>query len=218
MTSRTVALLASLSAFLAAPAAAQELADRSPRIAANLALGFAGELDGFLKTSALGGSTSHTDVSLDPTVGLDLRGELPVADFLVIGAWFELLGVLTDQSGAEREETFSFDAFARGRWVFEIAPREFFIEPYVLLPIGFSMAVLPDGGGGDRLWPGWNTGVLAGAQFLHGSGFGGYLELGWRHAEVYDDRSTIILGTTVNSQASLVLNDLAFDVGAVYAF
>lgn len=209
-------LLASLSLVFVARAEAQALDDRSPRVAANLAVGFAGELDAYAHTDALGGTTTHTDVNLDPSVGFDLRGELPVLDFLVIGVWFEFLGVLSDQTGAEREETFGFDAYARGRWVFEVVP-DFFIEPYLLVPIGFSMAVLPDGGG-DRIWPGWNTGALAGAQFVHGSGFGGYVELGWRHAETYDHRSTTVLGTTVNADASLVLNELALNVGALFAF
>lgn len=199
------------STFVAPSASAQEISDRSPRLAGNLALGLAGELDTHAE-SALGTSTGEAD--LDPSVGFDLRGELPVLDFLVIGGWFEFLSVEADGAGQEREESFSFDAFVRVRWVFEAIANTLFIEPYVLLPIGFSMSVLPDDdGSGDDVWPGWNTAVLAGAQILHESGFGGYLELGWRHAEVYQERT--ILGGEVD--LSLILNEMALNLGFVYA-
>lgn len=188
---------------------AQELAHRNARVAANVALGFAGELDALT-------NRGRSEVDLDPSVGFDIRVELPVLDFLVVGGWFEFLGVEQDVSGAEREESFSFDGFARARWVFEVVPAAFFIEPYVLLPLGFTMGVLPDDdGSGDDIWPGWNTAVLAGAQFLHASGFGGYLELGWRHAEAYLRQTFPILGSF---DVSLVLNELALNIGFVYAF
>lgn len=193
----------------AARGARHGVGDRNVRLAANLATGFAGELDGETRT-ALG--TFRGDANLDPSVGFDLRVELPVLDFLVIGGQFEFLGILTDTSGAEREETFGFDAYVRLRWAFDVTD-SFVIEPYVLLPIGFSMAVLPDGDD-DRVWPGWNTAVLGGAQFIHDSGFGGYLELGWRHAEAYDHRT--VAGGDVD--ASLILNELALNIGFVYAF
>lgn len=191
----------------AAPAQAQDLADRSPRIAVNLALGFAGEVD----TDTDGADFEY---DLDPSVGFDLRGELPVLDFLVIGAWFEFLSVEPDAFGWDREETFSFDAYARVRWVFEIIDRTLFVEPYVMLPVGFSLAVLPEvGGDGDEVYPGWNISVLLGAQLLHASGVGGYLEIGWRHIEVYGDDVTAFGG-----DVSHAANEMAFNLGFVYAF
>jgi hypothetical protein len=206
------AALLSVTELSAATAEAQEREDRSPRVAVNLALGFAGELD-----TQVG--NSRADVDLDPTVGFDVRGELPVLDFLAVGVWFEMLGVLTDTNGAEREETVGFDAYVRARWVFEVIPSDLFIEPYLLLPLGFTAGILPDDdGSGDDVWAGWNTGVLAGAQVLHGSGFGGYLEFGWRHAEVYDHRSVTILGTTITTDLALTMNELALNFGAVYSF
>ncbi len=203
----TLALVTSAGA---SRAAAQELADRSARVAGNLALGFAGELDAHV-------DDNRTDVDLDASVGFDARVEVPVADFLVIGGWFEFLSIETDAMGSEREESFGIDAFVRVRWVFEVIASTLFIEPYVLFPLGFSMAVLPDDDGtGDDVWPGWNTAVLGGAQVLHASGFGGYIEMGWRHAEAYQERTVPILGTSVD--LALVLNELALNVGFVYAF
>lgn len=188
---------------------AQGIDDRSPRIAANLALGLAGELDTYV-------GDAHFDADLDPSVGFDLRGELPVLDFLVIGAWFEFMGTLVDAPDMEREESLGFDVYVRGRWVFEAVADTFFIEPYVLLPIGLTLGILPDDdGSGDDIFVGWNTAALFGAQFLHASGFGGYLELGWRHAEVYHDQTVVLLGTR---QVSLVVNEMALNIGFVYAF
>jgi hypothetical protein len=181
--------------------------DRNVRLLGNLALGFAGELDSQV-------NDARGEADLDPSVGFDLRVEVPVLDFLVIGAQFEFLGILTDASGAEREEMFGFDGYVRLRWAFDVTS-DFVIEPYLFLPLGFAMAVLPDDdGSGDDIWPGWNTGAMAGAQFIHDSGFGGYLELGWRHAEAYYDTS--VFGVSVD--ASLILNELALNVGFVYAF
>ncbi|MEZ4339150.1 MAG: hypothetical protein R3B82_21225 [Sandaracinaceae bacterium] len=211
MTYRGLACSLLLVGLAASPAEAQEMSDRSPRIAANLALGLAGELDLYSESNA---GSLHSDADLDPSVGFDLRGELPLLDFLVLGGWFEFLSFETDTSGSEREESFSFDVFLRVRYVFEAIANTLFIEPYVLFPFGFSMAVLPDDdGSGDDIWPGFNTGVFAGAQILHESGFGGYLELGWRHAEVFHDRT--ILGADVHQ--SLVANEMALNFGFVYA-
>lgn len=213
MQPRLIGALAPVLAILAAasPASAQELEDRNPRVAANLALGLAGELDAVV-------NDMRNNVDLEPSVGFDLRGELPVLDFLVIGAWFEFLSTEIEGSGAgtEREESFGFDAYVRGRWVFEAIAATLFVEPYVLLPIGFTIAVLPDDdGSGDDVWPGWNTAVLLGAQVLHASGFGGYLEIGWRHSEVYQERAAPPFGTF---DISLILNEMALNFGVVYAF
>jgi len=195
---------------------AQELDDRSPRVAMNLALGFGGEI---VQSIDAEGSFFDTrrDFELDASVGFDVRGELPVLDFLVVGGMFTFLSVDTDLPGEdfEREETFAFDGYLRGRWVFEVVADTLFVEPYVLLPLGFSMAVLPDDdGSGDDVWPGWNTGALLGAQVLHASGFGGYLEMGWRHTEVYHQRS---IGSS-RVDLGFALNEFALNLGFVYAF
>jgi len=202
---------AALGAAMLVPAAAgaQDIEHRGVRLGGHLALGLAGELDAYINDSG-------TEVDLEPSVGFELRAEVPVLDFLVVGGSFGFLSVEAEPSpwtGAwEREETFSFSGYVRGRWVFEAIRSTLFVEPYVLVPLGFTMAVLPDGGRDDEIWPGWNTGVLFGAQLLHRSGFGGYVEMGWRHAEVYREQATIF-GT---ADLSLVLNEMALSFGFVY--
>jgi hypothetical protein len=202
---------------LAAPAAAQGGGPGGVRLGANLALGFGGELDTYLSTRD---GTNRGDVNLDPSFGVGLRAELPVHALLAVGVSYELLGVLSDTADAEREELMSFDAFVRARWVLEALSGELFVEPYVLVPIGFSMAILPDTDrSGDEIWPGWNSGAVLGSQLVHRSGFGGYVELGWRHAEVYDRTSvTIPIVGTITTDASLVMNEFAANVGLLYAF
>jgi hypothetical protein len=202
---------------LAAPAAAQTGVRNAPRVAAHLALGFGGELDTYLSTRD---GSNRGDVNLDPSFGFGLRGEVSVHDVVAVGVAYELLGVLGDTAGAEREELMSFDAYLRARWVLEALAGDLLIEPYVLVPVGFSMAILPDpDGSGDEIWPGWNSGAMVGSQLVHRSGFGGYLELGWRHAEVYDRTSvTIPIVGTITTDASLVMNEFAANVGLLYAF
>ncbi len=190
-----------------APVRAQELEDRSVRFAGGLVLGMAGELD-----SQVGNTEGNVD--LEPSVGFDLRSEVPVADFLVIGGWLQFLSFETDASESEREETFGIDGFVRGRWVFDVAP-EVFLEPYVLVPIGLTLAVLPDSdGSGDDIWPGFNTGVFAGVQVLHGSGFGGFVEVGWRHAEVFREETLPFVGDV---DLALVVNEVALNLGVVFS-
>lgn len=202
----TLALVAS--SVVASAASAQEIEDRSLRLEGGLVLGMAGELD-----ANVGDLESNGD--LDPSIGFDVRAELPIADFLAVGGWFQFLTVESEASGAEREETMSIDGFVRGRWVIEAVPRELFLEPYVLVPLGLSLAFLPDGdGSGDDVWAGFNTGVFAGLQVLHGSGFGGYVEVGWRHAQVFWEESVPIFGDV---ESSLVLNEFALNLGVVFA-
>ena len=198
----TLALV--VSSVVVSAASAQEIEDRSLRLTGGLVLGMAGELD-------LNVGDLETNGDLDPSIGFDVRAEAPVADFLAIGGWFQFLTVEGDGMSSEREETLSFDAFLRGRWVFEVVAGDLYLEPYVLVPIGLSLAVL---GADDDVWAGFNTGVFGGLQVLHGSGFGGYLEVGWRHAQVFREDDVPIFGDV---QSSLVLNEFALNLGVVFA-
>ncbi|MBN8614501.1 MAG: hypothetical protein J0L92_28130 [Deltaproteobacteria bacterium] len=199
-----VTLVLVASSLVVPGARAQEIEDRSLRLAGGLVLGMEGELDANV-------GDLETNGDLDPSIGFDVRAELPVADFLAIGGWFQFLTVEGEAMGSEREETLSFDAFVRGRWVVEAVQGELFLEPYVLVPIGLSLAIL---GNDDDVWAGFNTGVFGGIQVLHASGFGGYLEAGWRHAQVFRKDDVPIVG---DIESSLVLNEFALNLGVVFA-
>lgn len=194
--------LGALALAFASPARAD--AD-APRIAAHLALGFGGDAD-----ANVGDASSSA--SLDPTVGFGFRVEAPVHDLVVLGGSFELLTFEWDGAGAEREEVFDFDGYVRGRYPIELREARVTLEPYVMLPVGFAMAVLPDGDG-DRVWPGWNIGVLAGLTvLLEDAPVGFFFELGWRHHQVYTEQETI-LG---DFDAKIVTNQLAMQLGAAF--
>lgn len=202
---------AALALLLSLPGAAgaQDVHDRSPRVGANLALGLAGELDTYV-------NDTKGNADLNPSVGFDVRSEIPVLDFLVVGGLFQFMSYEPDARNAVREETFSFDAFVRARWAFEVVRSTLTLEPYVMFPLGLTLAALPDDdGSGDDIWPGFNTGILAGAQLIHRSGFGGYFELGWRHAEVYSRQQYPFVGAV---DISLVANEMSINVGVLYVF
>lgn len=196
--------------FLPTSADAQMEDEQHLRISAHLALGFAGEGDLDVHSDA---GSIEGDGDLDPSIGFGLRAEHPIFDFLSVGGMFEALSFLIDVPEAEREWAFDFDVFVRVRYLFEVVRGEVFLEPYALLPIGFTFAWLDDPGAlerGDEAWPGWNTGALAGIAVITSSRFVGFLELGWRHLELYnqDQPAGIDLGLAITT------NELALNVGA----
>lgn len=193
-------------------ATAQDAEDRHLRLGAHLALGMGGDADEFIDTEL--GSTRGSD-SLDVSAGFGARAEIPIFDFVSIGGLFEAFTSETNASGAEREWAFDFDAFVRLRYVLELLAGELFLEPYVLLPLGFTFAMLDDpDGDGDEAWPGWNTGVLAGVSVLSSARIGGFLELGWRHHEVYTSVSNVpVFGDT---EISVVTNQFALNLGVMF--
>lgn len=180
------------------------------RVSGHLALGFAGEGD-YEASSDVGSIDTESD--LDPTIGFGFRVEKPVLDFLSVGVMFEALSFLIDQPDAEREWAFDFDAMIRVRYMFEVLRGELFLEPYGMLPVGFTFAWLDDpDGDGDEAWPGWNIGAFAGISVIHSSRFGGFLELGWRHLEVYTHVDSV-LG---DADIAITTNEFAMNLGVSY--
>lgn len=211
MNVRTLAVsllaLLSLPTWLASTASAQGAEDRGLRLSGYLVLGFGGDAD---LHSDPGGTISD---ALDVSAGFGARVEAPIHDYIAIGGLFEAVSYETDAAMAEREWAFDFDGFVRFRYVIELVPGDLSLEPYVLLPLGFTFSMLDDpDGSGDEPWPGWNTGVLAGIAIMTSSRVGGFLELGWRHHEVYT-RVSSILG---NADLSLVTNQFALHLGGTF--
>jgi hypothetical protein len=96
------------------------------------------------------------------------------------------------------------------------------LEPYVGIPFGLTLAVLNDlDGSGDTVWPGFNTGVLAGAMMLFDGHFGGFIEIGWRHHQAFHDENVPFFGDTsfkgvtnqfaLHSAAPKLTNQAGFD-------
>ena len=199
----TMALL--LGALGASPAAAQDAPDRL-RLGAHLALAFGGDAD----TQIGDGSGS---ASLDPTIGGGARAELAIHDYVSVGGMFEVLTFEQDAAGAEREAVFNFDGIARARYVIEVSDGALWIEPYLALPFGLTLAVLDDpDGSGDEVWPGFNIGALAGAYLVTNANVAFFLEMGWRHHQVFSEAQ--IIGFDVDLK--IVTNQFAMQLGATF--
>jgi hypothetical protein len=179
------------------------------RVGAYFALGLGGDIDADIDTPF--GSTSGSD-GLDATVGFGARGEVPIHQYVVIGGNFELLTF--DSDDIDREAVFDIDAWAKGRYPVEINDG-LTLEPYLGIQFGLALAVLDDSdGSGDDVWPGFNVGVLAGAMLLIQEHFGVFLELGWRHHQVFHEEDTVI----GNVETKLVTNQLGLHLGGLYQF
>jgi hypothetical protein len=187
----------------ASPALAQDR-DYDSILGIHLRLGFAGGLT--YSTDA-----ADTETDLDTTLGIGLRAEVPVLKFLSIGGLFEAAAYQTDIPFFEDDTRWGldFDFFVRGRYLFVF--EDVAVEPYVALPIGFSLGFLqdPDSPAEDEAWPGWNVGVLGGIYVISKVGIGGLFELGWRHHEAYNSNAIDDLAVSTN--------ELAMNVGAVFA-
>lgn len=205
---KTLRTLLALALACVAPSAARADADDVGhlRLSAYFALHVAGDADW-----NVGNASGSAD--LDPTVGFGVRGEVPLHDYFVVGGLFELLTFEADTTfDDEREAVMSFDLWARARYVFEVS-RDMRIEPYVGVPFGLTLAVLNHPSGGDQVWAGFNTGVLAGALLRLGA-FGVFFELGWRHHQVYWEQDTVF----GDIEYKLVTNQMAMHFGASYSF
>ena len=207
---RFTALFATLAALSFAPLAhAQDDDVGALRLGAYLALGLGGEID--LDSDAAGASA---DSDADPTIGFGLRAEVPVHEYVAVGGLFELLTFESDVWD-ERESVFDIDVWVKGRYRFELAPGVI-LEPYVGIPFGLTLAVLPDPNeaDADAVWPGFNIGVLAGAAVLFQERFGGFLELGWRHHQVFEEANTFI----GDFDLAIKTNQFALNIGFMVAF
>lgn len=209
MSLRLTALFAAVVALTISPLAHAQDDVGTMRLGAYLALGLGGEID--LDSDAPAGSV---DTDADPTVGFGLRAEVPVHEYVAVGGLFELLTFESDVWG-ERESVFDIDVWVKGRYRFELAPG-LILEPYIGVPFGLSLAVLADPNdlASDAVWPGFNIGVLAGAAVLLQERFGAFLELGWRHHQVFAEANTF-LG---DIDFAVKTNQVALHLGFMVAF
>lgn len=193
------------------PASAQIQRDDHLRLAAHFALGAGGDAD-------IWADDRKSSFGLDPRIGFGVRAELPVHELVLVGALFEAATFQADISSLRdldgRYWALDFDVHARVRYLVEIVRGEVFLEPYAMVPIGFSLGVFPDlsESSGETAWPGWNIGVMAGIGVVTSARIGGFLELGWRHHELYTE---LDLGLAT-SDIAFVANQLAMNLGVSY--
>ncbi len=195
-----------LSLLFAAPAIARaQVDDDALRLGGTFALGLGGDATGKL-------NTARFSEGLDPTIGFGARLEGAVWDYLSIGANLEVMTFEANVLDSEREAVFDMDLWVRVRYLIELSHDSLYLEPYVGVPIGFSVGVLQDiDGMGDEAWPGWNTGVLGGAYLLTSAGLGFFFEAGWRFHQLFTSGTIGIF----DIDAQLETNQFMMQLGVV---
>lgn len=207
-----IVLCSSLAWLPAQSAHAQDAAAVTSRFVFFSGGAFGGQASVSYSGSWLSGSLS-ADLAPSPLMGA--RFESDFLRYLALGGQLST-SFWRGVRDADRNLMVDFSLTPRLRFPIVVGGR-LLLEPYVVVPVGFSVAVwnanvAPDSSTGlSRSNPGWNLGALAGVTVLSRSGLGAMLEFGIMHHAAYDrDKSDARYGLTLN-QATL-------HVGVVYAF
>jgi hypothetical protein len=122
-----------------------------------------------------------TKSPLDPSFGLNLRGDVAIARYVLIGPFVQF-GAWHPDPSPSRNYYVDFDFFLRARIPITTASTNF--QFWAGVPIGLTLSVLGQGvddasSGGV----GWNVGALLGGAMHFTPKVGAFAELGWlRHA------------------------------------
>lgn len=168
-------------------------------------------LSGFFALGAggTGKADSVIDVEsdLDATVGFGVRLDVPVIDYLTVGAQFGFNFMKIDGVD-DRDPILDIpDLIVRGRYPIELGGG--LLEPYVGFLIGGTIHILGEDDNKDTAY-GWNVGVLFGAQYFFTDHFGALVEVGWhRHAATHDAGGPDI---------GFSMNQAAMNFGVSYIF
>jgi hypothetical protein len=121
------------------------------------------------------------ETGLDPTIGFNLRVDIPVADYLLLGPLFQFGAWRPDVSGPtpSRSYYFDIDLFVRGRIPIEADPVAF--QLWAGIPIGLTLSFLGEETGRnlEGFGLGWNIGILFGGAVHFTKKFGMFAEIGW---------------------------------------
>lgn len=152
------------------------------------------------------------EFDLDPGIGLGLRVERRLADWLALGGMFELLAAKAD--GVDDRFFFmDFDLFGKVMHEIELSG-SMGLEVYGLIPFGFTIGLDGDDTFGDEVRAfGLNTGLMAGAMLILDH-FGIIVELGFRHRSVWDEVDSIF----GNADVRLGVTQFAMNFGVTAAF
>jgi hypothetical protein len=128
------------------------------------------------------GEVERDDVNvnaLDPTIGFNLRGDIPIERYLVVGPLLQFGAWRPDVSPApSRNYYIDVDLFLRGRIPISTASTNF--QLWAGVPVGFTLDALgQEAPGVSTVGIGWNIGVLLGGAVHFTPKFGLFAELGW---------------------------------------
>jgi len=135
--------------------------------------GFSGDLEGDPLTNPLAS-----------TYGVNLRGDVPIERYLVLGPLFQFSTWRADSDPApSRSYAFDVDFYARAR--LPITVKSTNLQFWAGVPIGFTFEILgPTIPGVSEAGLGWNFGVLAGGAVQFTPKLGVFTELGWLQHKV----------------------------------
>ena len=130
-----------------------------------------------------GGSVERSGASrdLDTTLGFNVRGDVPVFRYLVIGPILNFGAWRPDVRGTSPDYNYAvdLDLYVRGRLPIELD--KVGLSLWAGIPIGLTLDFLgnTEGAALDSFGVGWNVGALAGAAVHFSNRFGMFTELGW---------------------------------------
>lgn len=127
--------------------------------------------------------------ALAPTFGFNLRGDVPIERFLVLGPLFQFgswrpdPGVVAAASSPSRSYYIDVDLYIRAR--LPIATKSTNFQFWIGVPIGLTFDILgSDTANASGAGLGWNVGVLGGGAVHFTPKFGLFAELGWMQHKV----------------------------------
>jgi hypothetical protein len=140
-------------------------------------LGFSGDVE-----------QSGTESSLASTLGFNVRGDVPIERYVLIGPLLQF-GAWRPESAPNRNYYADLDFYLRGRIPFPNTPTSFQI--WAGIPIGLTMDFLgqdiPETSG---VGIGWNVGFLVGGAAHLSPKFGLFAEVGWLQHKISHDSTT----------------------------
>jgi hypothetical protein len=145
-------------------------------------LGFGGDFE-----------ANSVEADLDSTLGLNLRVDIPVARYVLLGPLFQFGAWRPDVSGETPDRSYymDIDLFVRGRIPIEADPTAF--QVWAGVPIGLTLSFLGEETGLDLSGSGigWNIGVLVGGAVHFSKKFGMFAEIGWLQHKMNHEREVV---------------------------
>jgi hypothetical protein len=116
---------------------------------------------------------------LTSTLGFNLRGDVPIERYLVLGPLLQFGAWRADQNPApSRSYYIDIDLYIRGR--IPITTKSANFQVWAGVPIGLTFQMLgPDLPGGSSAGLGWNVGFLGGGAIHFTPKIGLFAEVGW---------------------------------------
>lgn len=192
-------------------------ADMRNRFGAKLMLGLGGEveIDGNanINLPVVGVVRGSLDDDMETTYGLAAVFDSPFHKYFTAGGWIAGLSWnhdAADDRNVDRFAMLDLDAFIKVR--IPVVAGGMNLEPYALLPLGFSVN-FPSDDYDDRLNTGfgWNSGLLLGAVLFVSDDIGLNLELGYTVHNVSHDVDD------TSADFDLSIGQGAFNVGLLVA-